>query len=76
MSSTNLIVDKFLIRSTKSEIRLNQVMPNVKLRAHRAGLPGNEISFLLCPFLPAGRQGPRLIGGLCGALAGQSSKFK
>jgi hypothetical protein len=32
----------------------------VKLPAHRAGLPGNEISFLLCPFLPAGRQGPRL----------------
>jgi hypothetical protein len=33
---------------------------NVKLPAHRAGLPEEEVSFILCPFLPAGRQGPRL----------------
>ena len=41
----------------------------VKLPAHRAGLPGHpvasrmrakEVSFILCPFLPAGRQGPHL----------------
>ncbi|MFB3884807.1 MAG: hypothetical protein ACE144_06240, partial [Thermodesulfobacteriota bacterium] len=32
--------------------------------AHRAGLPGKEISFLLCPLT-------RLQGGACGALAGQ-----
>ena len=25
----------------------------VKLPAHRAALPGKEISFILCPFLPA-----------------------
>jgi hypothetical protein len=25
-----------------------------------AGLPEEEVSFILCPFLPAGRQGPRL----------------
>ncbi len=34
----------------------------MKLPVHYVGtgLPGNEISFLLCPSLPAGRQGPRL----------------
>ncbi len=40
----------------------------MKLPAHRAGLPGHavasrmrakEVSFILCPFLPAGSQGPR-----------------
>ena len=31
----------------------------MKLSAHRAGLPGEEVSFILCPFLPAGRQEPR-----------------
>jgi hypothetical protein len=38
----------------------------VKLPAPRAGLPEEEISFILCPFLPAGRQGPRLQAGLAG----------
>ncbi len=41
----------------------------MKLHGHRPGLPGHvvasgkrakEISFQLCPFLPAGRQEPRL----------------
>ncbi len=32
----------------------------MKPPAHRAGLPEKEVSFILCPFLPAGRQGPRL----------------
>jgi len=46
----------------------------VKLPVHRAGLPGNVISFYIVPpdpaYLPAaGRQ-----GGACGALAGQMSK--
>jgi hypothetical protein len=52
----------------------------MKPPAHRAGLPGHAvacrvrakvISFILCPFLPAGRQGPRLQGGACGAHPGQ-----
>jgi len=30
----------------------------VKLPAHRAGLPGKVISYHIVPFLPAGRQGP------------------
>jgi hypothetical protein len=29
----------------------------MKLPGHRPGLPGNEISFLLCPFDPAHRAG-------------------
>ncbi len=42
---------------------------DVKLSAHTAGLPGHavanrmrakEVSFILCLFLPAGRQEPRL----------------
>jgi hypothetical protein len=27
-------------------------MTNVKLPAHRAGLPGKEVSFILCPLTP------------------------
>jgi hypothetical protein len=32
-------------------------MPNVKLPAHRAGLPGNEISFFIVPLYPAYKAG-------------------
>ncbi len=35
-------------------------MDKVKLSARRAQLPGKELYFKLSPFLPAGRQGPRL----------------
>ena len=38
---------------------------NVKLAAHRAGFPGNEISFLIVPLDPAYK------AELAGALAGQ-----
>ncbi|GEM_PF-6607525 len=31
----------------------------VKLPAHRAGLPGKEISFILCPLTPPTRRGLR-----------------
>ena len=39
-------------------------LPSHPVRTGRgtAGLPGNVISFILCPFLPAGRQIPRLQG--------------
>jgi len=43
----------------------------IEAPAHRPGLPGKEILFLLCPFLPAGRQGPCPEGRACRALAGQ-----
>ena len=36
--------------------------PEVKLPAHRAGLPGKVLSFILCPFtppIPIGRDGAR-----------------
>jgi hypothetical protein len=45
-------------------------MTNVKLPARRAGLPGKEISFILCPLtppIPLWRDGAR---------SGQSSTFK
>jgi hypothetical protein len=42
----------------------------VKLVAHRARLPGNEISFLIVPLDPAYK------AELAGALAGQSGNFK
>jgi hypothetical protein len=32
-------------------------MPNVKLPAHRAGLPGKETSFLIVPLDPAYKAG-------------------
>ena len=31
----------------------------VKLPAHRAGLPGKEVSFILCPLTPPTRRGLR-----------------
>ena len=42
------------------QISKDEKSSNVKLPAHRAGLPEEEVLFILCPFLPAGRQGPRL----------------
>jgi hypothetical protein len=42
----------------------------VKLAAHRAGLPGNEISFLIVSLDPAYE------AELAGALAGQRGDFK
>jgi hypothetical protein len=42
---------------------------NVKLPAHRAGLPGNESSFLFVPLAP-------LQDGACGGLAGKSSQLE
>jgi hypothetical protein len=58
---------------SKFECQINAKFLNVKLPAHRAGpfdkahgpeqvegLPGKAYHFTLCPFLPAGRQGPRL----------------
>ena len=39
----------------------------VKLPAHSTGLPGKEISFILCPLT-------RLRGGACGPLAGHLDK--
>jgi hypothetical protein len=38
----------------------------VKLPAHGAGLPGEEISFLLCPFLPAVGRDRAYKAGLAG----------
>jgi hypothetical protein len=50
----------------------------VKLPTHpvrtgqaRRGLPEEEVSLIVCPFLPAGRQGLRLQGGASGARFGQ-----
>jgi hypothetical protein len=42
---------------------------NVKLPAHRAGLPGKEMAFLIVPL------DPRLRGRACGAPSGQRSKL-
>jgi len=38
----------------------------VNLPVHRMGLPGNELSFLLCPFLPAAGRDPTHRAGLVG----------
>jgi hypothetical protein len=40
----------------------------MKLPAHGAGLPGKEVSFILCPLAP------RFQGGACGARSGQVVK--
>ena len=40
-------------------IPLPLVIRNVKLPAHRAGLPGKEFSFILCPLTPPTRRGLR-----------------
>jgi len=63
-SSFNLVVS----------VRANPDFRKVKLPCHRAGLPGNVMSFYECPFLPAGRQGHRPLGGACGALAGHKDR--
>jgi uncharacterized protein Yka (UPF0111/DUF47 family) len=46
----------------------------LKLPTHSAGLPGNDLLFILCPFLPAGRQGPHPQGGACGARSGHRGR--
>ncbi len=40
-------------------------------RPEGRSFPVRCFSLIGCPFLPAGRQGPALKGGACGALAGQ-----
>jgi len=35
-----------------NQVQTNSELLNVKLLAHRAGLPGKEISFILCPLTP------------------------
>jgi hypothetical protein len=54
----------------RKRLEVEVKISHVKLPAHRAGLPGNEISFLLCPSTHWASR-PRLQGGACGALAGQ-----
>jgi hypothetical protein len=48
-------------------------MSNVKLSAHRAGLPGKEMSFLIVPLDPLGLSTPPTKRGLRGTCR---SKFK
>jgi hypothetical protein len=40
-------------------VEIDKTMSNVKLPAHKAGLPGKEISFILCPITPPTRRGLR-----------------
>ncbi len=51
-------------------------LPGHPVRTGQAGrgFPEMKYYFIVCPFLPAGRQGPHLKGGACGALAGQRPK--
>ena len=37
---------------TQGDLRRGWCVLNVKLPAHRAGLPGEEVAFMLCPSAP------------------------
>ncbi len=45
------------IQMTNNGVKNTNTRVNVKLPAHRAGLPGNEISFLIVPLDPAYKAG-------------------